>query len=53
MIFETNTARTSAALSATNEAILYAKSPEELLQPAASDAPEESSARSRLRSASV
>lgn len=30
MIFETNTARTSAALSATNEAILYAKSPEEL-----------------------
>jgi len=30
MIFETNTARMSAALSATNEAILYAKSPEEL-----------------------
>ena len=30
MIFETNTARTFAALSATNEAILYAKSPEEL-----------------------
>src|SRR5512136_2012546 len=30
MIFETNIARTFAALSATNEAILYAKSPEEL-----------------------
>jgi hypothetical protein len=27
---ETNTARTLAALNATNEAILYAKSPEEL-----------------------
>ena len=30
MILETNIARTFAALSATNEAILYAKSPEEL-----------------------
>ena len=29
---ETNTARTLAALNATNEAILYAKSPEELYQ---------------------
>ena len=32
MIFETNIARTFAALSATNEAILYAKSPEDLYQ---------------------
>ena len=32
MILETNIARTFAALSATNEAILYAKSPEELYQ---------------------
>src|SRR5438105_12858700 len=30
MIFETNIARPFAALSATNEAILYAKSPEQL-----------------------
>src|ERR1700731_4618525 len=30
MVLETNIARTFAALSATNEAILYAKSPEEL-----------------------
>jgi hypothetical protein len=30
MIPETNLARTLAALSATNEAILYAKSPEQL-----------------------
>jgi diguanylate cyclase (GGDEF)-like protein len=32
MIFDTNIARTFAALSASNEAILYAKSPEELYQ---------------------